>query len=424
MNQTPIKHRVLFVDHTALLGGGEIALLNVLAELDRSRFEPIVLLFSEGPLVERVIQTKTRLEVLPLATKVVNARKDGLGIGSLMRLPEVISSARFVWKLRRFIKDNQIDLVHTNSLKADVLAGLAARLAGVPLIWHIRDRIDPDYLPRTVVLVFRWFCRILPDVVIANSAGTLATVGLKQSARGVAIPSGIDFRSRIVHDGLNSEVHDKPSGEIIGNGRRIVGLVGRISPSKGQHIFLKAAAQVHRRFPDVRFQIIGAALFNERDYERQVRQLASDLELQDQVEFTGFRDDVPRLISNMEILVHASVTAEPFGQVIAEGMAAGKPVVATAGGGVLEIVLDRVTGLLVGMGDVDEMSAAICRLLEDPEAAKRMGERGRARVLEHFNIKETVAKIEGVYDEVLAARASGNNDPAETSLLPVVRNIQ
>jgi glycosyltransferase involved in cell wall biosynthesis len=201
-------------------------------------------------------------------------------------------------------------------------------------------------------------------------------------------------------------------------------LVGRISPSKGQHIFLKAAAQVHRRFPDVRFQIIGAALFNERDYERQVRQLASDLELQDQVEFTGFRDDVPRLISNMEILVHASVTAEPFGQVIAEGMAAGKPVVATAGGGVLEIVLDRVTGLLVGMGDVDEMSAAICRLLEDPEAAKRMGERGRARVLEHFNIKETVAKIEGVYDEVLAARASGNNDPAETSLLPVVRNIQ
>lgn len=398
------KKRVLFVDHTASMGGGEIALFNVVMNLDRSRFDPVVLLFSDGPLLKRLSAVGCEITVMPLAAQIVTARKDRLGLATLLRLPAVFKSLAFVWRLRRYMEENRIDLVHTNSLKGDVLAGLAARLANIPLIWHIRDRIDADYLPWVVVYVFRWLCRCLPDFIIANSAATLGTVGLDRPERGVAIPSGIDIRSRVVHDGMRpTQIGDLPDRHP-GAAARIVGLVGRISPWKGQDIFLKAAAQVHQRFPEVRFQIVGAALFSEQIYEGEVRRLATDLGLDGCVDFTGFREDVPALISQMEILVHASVTAEPFGQVVIEGMAAAKPVVATAGGGVLEIVLDGVTGLLVPMNDVNGMSQAIGRLLENPELARQMGQRGYARVMEQFTIRQTVDKIERVYDEVLTAR--------------------
>ena len=104
----------------------------------------------------------------------------------------------------------------------------------------------------------------------------------------------------------------------------------------------------------------------------------------------------------MDIIVHASTTGEPFGQVIIEGMAAGKPVVATNGGGVPEIVEDNETGFLVPMKDSCAMAAAISRLLADPPLAHRMGQRGRDRVQRHFTIEQTARKVEEVYQNLMA----------------------
>lgn len=128
-----------------------------------------------------------------------------------------------------------------------------------------------------------------------------------------------------------------------------IGLIGRISPWKGQHIFLRGA--------------------------------------------------------------HASTTGEPFGQVIIEGMAAGKPVVATNGGGVPEIVEDGKTGLLVPMRDPSAMAEAICRLLSDPSLARKMGQRGWERVANHFTAEQTARKVESVYAEVLG-RSSTEGCPS------------
>jgi len=406
------RRRVLFVDHTAMMGGGEVALLNLVRHLDGPRYEPVVALFAEGPLATRLHQLGIDTHVLPLASSVAHTRKDALGLRTLFRLGDVAGTLLFIRRLSSFIREQQIDLVHTNSLKADVIGGLAARLADVPLIWHIRDRIEDDYLPAPVVHVFRWLCRVLPDSLIANSAATLQTLHLARHDRGEAIHSGIELdRTRVVHDGMGS-IQPAPIGQPPCVAGRRVGLVGRISPWKGQHVFLEAAALVLHRFPEVRFQVIGAALFQEQDYERKVRQLAGDLGLNERVEFTGFRDDVPQLIAQLEVLVHASTTGEPFGQVVIEGMAAGKPVVATAGGGVPEIVIDGVTGLLVPMGDAESMAAAICRLLEDPTTARRMGLLGSQRVRQQFTIDHTASKIQALYEEVLEERPEATQSTA------------
>jgi glycosyltransferase involved in cell wall biosynthesis len=411
---TPPK-RILFMDHTASLGGGEIALLNLVRHLDNDRYVPVALLFADGPLRQRLEDAGVETHVIELDPRVTRVRKDSLGLNTLLRFRDLFTSASFVRKLVRFVRSQQIDLVHTNSLKSDILGGVAARIARKPLIWHVRDRIAADYLPKPVVFLFQRLSRVVPDIVIANSRATLDTLGLPDLPHGEAVYSGIDLdtRMRVVHDGTHAAQRNgaDSTATLVGSGRRSVGLVGRISPWKGQHVFVRAAAAVHRRFPDVRFQIIGSAMFAEGSYESEVRLLVDELELREHVEFTGFREDVGALVAELEILVHASTTGEPFGQVIVEGMAAGKPVVATNGGGVPEIVLDGVTGFLVPMGDPDAMAFAICRLLDDKGLGERMGGEGQRRVQEQFTIQRTALHVEKIYDGLLNAGQAAAGEP-------------
>jgi len=136
------------------------------------------------------------------------------------------------------------------------------------------------------------------------------------------------------------------------------------------------------------------------------------LGIADRVEFMGFCKDVPERIAAVDILVHASTTGEPFGQVILEGMAEGKPVVATNGGGVPEIVVDGVTGSLVPMGNAQAMADAVCDFLEHPEKAQQMGREGRRRVESHFTIQQTARRAEAVYEEMLRQRRSPEPEQA------------
>jgi glycosyltransferase involved in cell wall biosynthesis len=404
--------RVLYCDHTAALGGGEIALLNLVRHIDRSKVHPVILLSANGPLCER-LNSVAEVHVLPLSPEVLKVNKDSLGLGFALQVLKVLRTAIYIWRVARWMRKMRIDLVHTNSLKSDIIGGFAGRLCGLPVIWHVRDRIEDDYLPRLAVRVFRVLARMVPVFVIANSSATLATLGFGSAAQGIAIPSDIELEQgeavedqqvRVVHDGLDVEtcaraITHATGGPLIGLDSRI-GLIGRLSRWKGQHIFLRAAAIVHREFPCARFQIIGAALFGQEAYEQEIRELCTELGLNSVVEFTGFRSDIHNAIANLEIVVHASITGEPFGQVIVEGMASGKPVIATNGGGVPEIVEDGVTGLLVPMNDAEKLADAIRRLLTDPHEAQQMGLRGLEHVRRHFTIQQTARKVERVYEKL------------------------
>jgi glycosyltransferase involved in cell wall biosynthesis len=388
--------RVLFFNHTATQGGGEIALLNLVRNLDPQEVTPIVVLAADGPIVEK-IRPFAETHVLPLARSVGDARKDSLGVGSVLQIRAVFSVVAYIWMLVRVIRQYQIDLVHTNSLKADLLGGIAARLSRRPVIWHVRDRIDDDYLPPMVVRIFRSLCRHIPNFVVANSNATLRSLRLPILASNSA---GAVRRYFVVHDGTYCPNEDKNTTAET-NGPAQIALIGRISPWKGQHIFLQAAALVRRRVPDARFLIVGSALFGEVEYDRNIRRLASELGIADVVTFTGFCSDIHTLIARMDLVVHASTIGEPFGQVIIEAMSASKPVVATNGGGVPEIVEDAKTGILVPMGDAPAMAEGICQIIADPHRARDMGNRGRERVRKNFTIEHTARKVESIYREVM-----------------------
>lgn len=386
--------RVLFVNHTGTPGGAEIAMLNLIRHLDPAKIKASVVFGADGPMVEQMRQVADTY-VLSLPVAVGGAKKDAMGLASVLKLQPMFLAIGYIWRLARFMRKNNPDFIHTNSLKAHLLGGFAAMLARKRVVWHLRNSVDRDYLPSSMVrLMFRFLARRMPDFVITCSGATMRSLSPRSSARNCE-SANANSRVAIVHDGTVPSCESGKSSARDGSHR--IALIGRISPWKGQHIFIRAAAMVRERFPKAQFFIVGASLFGEEDYERKVRALAKDYGGPDLITFTGFRKDVLNVIADMDVIVHASTIGEPFGQVIIEGMAAGKPVIATDGGGVPEIVENGKTGILVPMGHEAAMAEAITRVLGDPALAAEMGLLGRERVQNYFMIDHTARKIEAVY---------------------------
>jgi glycosyltransferase involved in cell wall biosynthesis len=342
--------RVVFLGHTAVLSGGEIALATLLPALD---VDAHVILGEDGPLAERLRQGGATVEILPLAARGLRRSQLGRPLAVLGALAHAI---RLAYRLRAL----RPDIVHTNTLKAALYGGLAGRLARIPVVWHIRDRIADDYLPSPIVHLVRTAARVLPRAIIVNSDNTGRTL----AAAAVTVPSPVELLQ-----------HERR--RVTGAALR-VGILGRIAPWKGQDVFLEAFASA---FPagDEQAWIIGAPLFgdDEERFAEMLHDRASALGVAPRIEFRGHRDDVPAELAELDILVHASVLAEPFGQVVVQGMAAGLAVVATDAGGPAEIIQDGYNGLLYPPGDAHALADALIRFARDPELRRRLGAAGR-----------------------------------------------
>jgi glycosyltransferase involved in cell wall biosynthesis len=321
--------------------------------------------------------------VLPLTHSVRHLRKGEVDHRGLS--PGVAGvTAAYVVRLAARLRQLRPDLVHTNSLKAGVYGSLAARLAGIPMIWHVRDRIEEDYLPRPAVILVRRMSRYLATAVVANSRSTMETL---------MAPS----KPVVIYSVLPEVMSDVPLRNRAVGRPLTFGMVGRLAPWKGQDVFLRAFA---RAFPsgDERATVVGGALFGEDDFALGLPRLADALGIADRVELRGHRADVWDELSRVDVLVHASVTPEPFGQVILEGMAAGVPVIAARAGGPAEILRDDVTGVLYEPADVGELAAAMRRML-DSTLRERLSAAARGG-LGPYSPPVVAAELQQLYERV------------------------
>jgi len=376
-----------------LRGGALLAPARGAGALDPRDIELHLLAFASGPLGGRMRQAGHTAEVLPLPGTMADMDRQSAGhLGTATR-----SAARllpFIWRLARRLRDLDVDVIHATSLKADLVSVPLAILTRRPVVWHIHDRISPDYLPATMVRLIRTLARRVPAQVIANSAATAATLpGVRPLT--------------IAYPGLAPEqVADHPR-EAAPPGAPIVGVLGRISPTKAQLQFVKAAAIVAARHPLARFRIVGAASFGAEEYEAQVRDEVARLGLVDRVEFTGFVEDPVREIDAMSVCVHTASVPEPFGQVVVEAMARGVPVVATAGGGVDEILGSRGSeplGWIVAPLDETALAAAISEALDHPEEARQRAHRAWQRASTRFTMIRTAEAVTAAWCEAATRR--------------------
>jgi glycosyltransferase involved in cell wall biosynthesis len=381
------KIRVVYLGHVAQLSGGEIALVRLLQALED--VEAHVILAEDGPLVARLLAAGVSVEVLPMRERTRNLRKDRVGLGRLP-ISAFVDTASYALRLARRLRAVKPDLVHTNTLKAGIYGSSAGRLAGIPVVWHVRDRIASDYLPRPAVPLVRTLIATLPNAVIANSQATRATLRSAPEVTRVVYS--------IVHDPV---MHPSAPDSHRNPGPFVVGMIGRLAPWKGQHVFLEAFAQAFIGGDEVAL-LVGEAMFGseEESYAAELRELAQRLGIADRVEFGGFREDVWVELARMSVCVHASVVPEPFGQVIVEAMLSGVPVIATEGGGPSEIVTSGEDGLLYPAGDVGALAGALQTLREDPVLGALLATNARRRA-GRFSSRESEAALMAVYRSVL-----------------------
>ena len=344
---------------------------------------------------------------LPLSTDVIQTRKDGLGLRSLLRIGSVFSAAVFVVRLALRIRRLKVQLVHTNSLKSDLLGGVAARLARRPLIWHVRDRISPDYLPVPVVFVFR---NLLP-----NHPDPRGNQFPRHDADAHGHPSpALPCHSRRNHRPPRGSSTRRFPAHRPGRPNRPLERTGHFPPRRRPtpHQIPQRKIPHHR----LRTSYEGIPSSNE-----DLRKLAPDLFLTDTIEFTGFCDNITEVMSSLTLLVHASTSGEPFGQVVIEAMALAKPVIATNGGGIPEIVEDGHTGLLVPMaGDPFSTWPTPSRqILNNPALqAAEMGKLGRQRVIDHFTIQRTTTQLQQLFQEMPSKKTTAPITTPPVSPLP------
>jgi glycosyltransferase involved in cell wall biosynthesis len=374
------------------IGGTERQVVNLTAGLDRTRFDLHIGCFEQ------------RGEFLPE----VEARRIPVIEYKIHRLygPD---TWRQQLKLAGYLRRHRIDVVHSYNFYANCFAVPAARLAGVPVIVAaIRD--TGAFLPPQHRAAQRLICR-LAHVVLANASAVrdwLIEEGYRPDMVQV-IRNGIDL-TRFARPRVGGGVREELG---IPKDAPVIAMLARVNRLKGVEYFIEAAATVASRFPEARFLVIGDALLMtggtvcpNTDYRRELDERIRQHGLEGRVIFTGFRLDVPELLSEITVAVHPSLS-EALSNAVLESMAAGIPVVATRVGGTPEIIEDGVTGLLVPPRDSSALAQTISRLLLDRDLAARVGQAGRRRIMEHFSLARMVRETERLYADRLAQTPRG-----------------
>jgi glycosyltransferase involved in cell wall biosynthesis len=377
--------RILHLAHSSAWSGGEIALLRLLGALDRSVVASMLVCAEDGRLVQDARRGGIPTLVEPLSPSIRDRRRRQVGsMTTLTLVPSLVAYAARVARLARAVR---ADVIHTNSLKALVYGLLASRMAGVPVVAHLRDDLSQLHAGPAGSAV-RSSLRRLPALVVGCSSYVLAAARLDP------------LRARVVYTGIAGA--DLADRVVSRPGPPVVGMVARISPWKGQGLFLDAATLVAACRPDVRFRIIGAPLFGEEPYLRELERLAARPPLRGRVEFTGFVADPWTAYDQLTVAVAASVAPEPFGNVIVEAMARGLPVVAPAEGGPAEIVTDGVDGLLVPPRDPAALAEAILSLLDDQAWSSRLASEALRTVAARFTLETGARRFTELLHEVVA----------------------
>ena len=389
--------RIVFLGHVARYSGAEIKMMRLI-ETGAQELEATVILAEDGPLVEPLREAGARVEVFPLAERTRGLKRSEVraGLGQARAATDV---ARYVRGLRARLLALRPDVVDAMSLKAGIYGSFAARLAGVPLVWHVQDQVDSGYLARQAVLPVRALIATLPSAVVTPSRATMAPLGrLRPGMHTAVIPEPIPMPAQPV--AIRPEVER-------------VGIVGRIAPWKGQDVFLDAFAQAFPQ-PGTTAVIIGSAIFGEDDYARGLEIQAERLGIAERVEFRGFRRDVEAELEALDVLVHASVLTEPGGTVVLEGMAAGLPVIAADAGGPGEHIRHEREGLLHPPGDASALASMMSLLAEDRELRARIAAGGREQA-RRYAPEAVLGETLAIYDRVLGRRpAPAPAEPARS----------
>lgn len=385
---------ILFAHSSNELYGSDLVLLELARRLDREKFRPLVVTPTDIEYEGQLGQALEDAGISHIAADIPVLRRRYFSAPGMYEFQRRVRAGTR-W-LQQLIADEQVALVHSNT--SAVWGGaLAARRANIPHLWHVHEIITN---PRLVRKLIAFMVERYSDKVVAISQAVAEHLTQDQP--------GIQPRLSVIYDAVDADIFRPDidasavrAGWGVEPGLVLAGVVGRISAWKGQDFFLEAFAQATPETPQLRAVIVGDVVPGEDWRLDELKSRAVELGIADRITWAGYRSDIPEVMAALDLLVLPSVRPEPFGMVVLEAMASGRPVIATAHGGPLETIIDGETGYLVPPAHPDDLANALRQLANDPDLCERQGKNGRARAIQEFGFERQVTAFEQLYEKLL-----------------------
>jgi glycosyltransferase involved in cell wall biosynthesis len=379
------KIKLLHVHTLPVVSGSGIHALLTLDGLNKDVYEVEFACGGGGPLEDEIKKRGILFRRIKHLIQPVNLYKDIMAL----------------YELTRLMKEQKYNIIHTHNSKAGFIGRLAGKLAGVPIVVHTIHGFsfhDFEKPPRQALFT-------LLERLAASWADILITVSEPLKEWGLRLGIGKIEQYITIYDGIELDKYDididreeKKKTLGVPAGHKVIGVVSKLWEGKGHECVLRAAAQIIKTIPEVTFLFVGEGYLR-NDLEG----MSQDMGLGRNVIYTGFREDIPEITATFDIALLVSFF-EGLGRVLLEAMALAKPVVATRVGGIVDVVDDGVTGILVKPDNSEELAAAIVRLLIDCDLCKKMGQAGKEKINSKFSAETMVNRIEQVYKELLAEK--------------------
>ncbi|WP_244502217.1 glycosyltransferase family 4 protein [Terriglobus roseus] len=383
-----------FYSHTSSISGAEVVLLSVLDGLDRTRYEPLLI----APCGE-LANSAVRLNVKHLPFDELHARftKNPFRLARY-----VFQAAIHIFELRALLKRRRPALLHANSIRAGMIASMAATGLNLRVIWHLHD-ILPDNAPGLAIRK------------LANSLSRTAYLAVSNAtAAGFAFCREhhvVTRKIEVIYNSVDSKRFCPDADARLAIRQELgltdddvaVGAIAQITPRKRQLELLEVFAEDHAKVPNAILFFVGGGLFNlkNRQYEARLKARIDELRLGDRVRFLGKRSDIPSILNGLDIVVQNS-DREPLGMAILEAMATAKPVISTSVDGTPEVIADGEDGFLVALDEPTQLMQRVKSLHDDPDMRRTFGMRGRAKVLTKFSPGEQASRLDSYYHALLA----------------------
>ena len=372
------KRKILYITSTQLYWGSEKSFM-LLVKNFRKKYN-IYVLTVKGPIINVLNEYK-----IPY----------GLYININITKSSLHKFLIFVYKLSRFIKKNDFNLIHANDLVSSQYSILAAKLANIKSVVHIRD----PYLSRNL----KWV-----NIIILNMATRI--IAISKDVKKELIKNGIyDKKISVIYNAVELSKENNIDYNFKAKLRKdildykedhLIGICGRIAPVKGHDYFFRAVPDILKKFESTRILVVGEDPSKRKDFLRKIMKIAFDLKINDNISFLGFRNDIQTIMKCLDILIVPSL-AEPFGRVVIEGMAAKIPIIATSVGGIPEIIDNGINGILISPMDERAITAAIIDLLSNKGYVMELVKNAEKKIKKDFSVERQVSKIEKTYNDLI-----------------------
>lgn len=378
------KIKILYISHSPFPNGAEICLYNLVKNLNKDIFEPIVIFPEQGPLIEKISRLGIKTYIRPLE------RWIRFKFDKKVKNSNLLSRSQDIMDI---IEKESVNVVHSNT-SVIIEGAIAAKLKSIPHIWHIHEFLNGHIDLKSVIplpLVYFVISYLSTKIVCVSEYARKQFKLGEDSNKFSVIYNGVEENNVSVNTNAFENYRKKNSNELV------FITIGLLTEAKGYDNFLEAASLVCRKGYNVKFFWIGGALKKSlRNFNSKIRKLG----LKDSVFYLGFRSDIPEIIKSSDLLISTSLN-ETLHLVVLEAMAAEKAVIATKCGGTSECIIEGETGYLVPVNDPFALSEKIIELIEDSQRRKVFGENGNKYFKKKFTIKKYVEQFEKLYLEVI-----------------------